>query len=820
MKSKISFIIYILIFISSHIVYGGRLSSQLPDGLNRLLFDQSLITPEEEDSNSQNSIELLDFYSKLKQLSQASTGKAKSNSLVKECADMLVDKSLKQDLDKARIGKITILRFLIENPMIAQTANINYDYLINIKNEWIKIYIELSITLLKESNISDYVPTIDNFKTQINNRKVNFQDLNQYTRFKLNSELGTSHGISLTQQTNNGIYDVNGMYDLDHQLFALDFSRPLGETIITISHEIIHAADPIVLAHREKFNELTPKVVGILNRVLNITSDVRSIIVDFLSQVFFEVGRPDIIEKLGAVAKKYITAYMNAPLENGQKWDKNDELIITQWMRAAIGMTVENEYRAHGLASLVYSKLKLQYQIMLPSKAREIYLNEFISGDYKIANNLAHTMNPFKLSYDKYLTIVKKYQFNDAQKINFDRWTQFVQSIYISELNSFLAQLNNHFANLIKTSVSINEVKNVTIPKWTNPESLDSQANSLTLITARVSPLWVRKSVDNISKIHLKLVDIRNTLLSLRAGILDFHDTDIEGFKLLNLISPNTSNEAELVPNCDISSYYNEALFANFNRFFNSYNSQNSFTPDSAIRIDNLLGELLKLKLVETQLWMEQKFPELKINILGAKRFIDKLDDPTNFLEPEQFPPERIKQLKGQLSEAINGSTINGEELLKIKTLVEVLNISQTISSENSYIDPKLSELKAIFLQKQDEVLKMINLGGLETNFSIEKFNLDWETSFKTFQKEIESTTELCDQVMIHKGQTPPITLIDHSFKPSYICSKKKTYLFRLPCDAHLNSSPYKRNGVDYIMPIQDSKYIELLPFNVKGNIE
>src|SRR3990167_2740564 len=73
----------------------------------------------------------------------------------------------------------------------------------------------------------------------------------------------------------------------------------------------------------------------------------------------------------------------------------NDEMqTIRTWLRALIGLTVENEYRAQGLSIQVQTVLTRQTQILFPTENLQRYLDRFSAGDSAYAFYLSQETNP------------------------------------------------------------------------------------------------------------------------------------------------------------------------------------------------------------------------------------------------------------------------------------------------------------------------------------------------------------------------------------------------------------------------------------------
>jgi hypothetical protein len=802
---KISVVALISLFLFAVDLFAGW-SEQLPMNFMRELSAEKLWTAEDDVKHSAMATEI----EKVVQL-------LKTEKNIESIVNVLIDTNFVSSQNRFYVLKIRIFRFLLENPKDALNLGVSVEKLIKIEQAWKDRYLHTAAVMLRELNITDYSNIVDAFLAQVKAAHLKIYDLSPSNRARFNNEFGSAHGISLLNKKNDQ-YVVSGFYYEKQKIFALDFSRPLGETIITFAHEIVHAADPRLTGYRVEFEKLYEKVRAILTKLMGQAGE-NELITSMLKQVFFEIGRDELLARLQEQSLAMIGNMHKVTGVNGTRITAEDELVLRKWIQAVIGLSIENEYRAYGFSVLTYARFKSQLNIIQNSPSRENFIESIREGDRAFVNRLASGMNPFRANLSSYQNLVHQFGLANGDKLALDMGLNLLESIYIDELRTYILNLTNEFANSLKAIRSelapqiTHQESSKYFPDWTKPENINSPANPYSLITARVSTMWVIRVRENIISLVNELTEMRRSLLVLRAGILDFAELSDNEFALINLVEKNEMNPGDSLggSHCSVPRNRNPNInYSKFQKYFGISNWNNSMvSSDQALPSGQLLEQLIKLKLIQGLAWLEQGFPDIKNNIIGAKVFAQKLRE--QLYDTEDLTPERAQQLQIELSEAIQYSTFSGDEVKKIDHLIFFLASAHQISFERSW-----SIAASEFSQRQTQMIRLLNSLGVEVNFDKSAFEKHWEKEMEDFEEQIEEYQDQCKDMpaTLSSAMAAPIKIDGSPIRVSYVCSGRQIYLLRLPCGNSETLSIMTRNGSPRVRPIYNGRFVELVPYS------
>jgi hypothetical protein len=788
----------VILFVISIEARAG-LSDKLPLALVKQLAAEKIWTAEKDSIELAKSQEILQLLTLMK-----------NEKSIEKIVNSMIDTNFSGGNFDTYLVKVTIFRYFLENPSEANAFGLAAGKLEKIERAWTNRYVHSAAALLSQANLADYQPTIDIFLDEVKSGEVQIFDLSPTRREKFNLEIGSSLGSSLTDKL-KGKYTIYGFYHEKKQLFVLDFSRPLGETIITFAHEIIHAADPNLISYRRDFDNYLGPVREIIKKLVKSarSEDLTSALI---SQVFFELGREELLEKIQEQSQRLVQNLQKNLISAGAQLSDSDQTILHKWIRAMIGLSIENEYRAYGFSIVVYSRFKNQLNIIQGSEDRELFVRTIMSGDQNFAGRVSANINPFQRAYSSYQKLVRDFALNESEKLALDQTIHFIEGIYLDELKTFMTSLNNKFATLLRaqSGYATSAAGGRFLPAWTKPENFDSPANPYSLITARVSTMWAIRVKENILGLVSELSEMRKSLLVLRAGILDFHDLNFNDFEFLGIIAQGDLS-SEYAQKCSGGRSVHAGIdYSRYNKYFGLQNwNSNMVLSDHALPAAQLLQQLLKVKLIQSLAWLEQGFPDVKNNIVGARVFIQKLRE--ELYDSEDLSRERAFALQNELAEAIEKSSFTGVEAQKIQYLLKFLSSAHHISFEQQW-----AAAAQEFEKRQYQILKMLNLLGVEVAFDPQEFENTWKKSSQVFEDQVEDYQDECEDVVAtYAGTTKkPFTIGDESFMVNFICSGKEVYFLRLPCDNTQGLSIMTRNNRPMIRPLYNSRFVELIPFS------
>lgn len=784
----------------------ARWSEQLPISFMRELSEAKLWTAEDEVKRTSVSVEIDTLFQSIK-----------NEKNIETIVNSLIDTNFNSSNSLSYGLKIRIFRYLIENQQFAKSIGLPNEKILKIEAAWKNRYIHSAALLLRGLNVSGYAEIVDSFLNQVKTGSIKVYDLSSENRSFFDSQIGKSHGVSLLQKKDNQ-YAVTGFYFESQKIFALDFARPLGETLISFAHEIVHAGDPRLATYRAEFEKYYHPVKNILAKLMGDNSSP-DLINAMLTHVFFEIGREELLAKIQNQAKALVQNIKDNDSNQTTSLNAADEEILRKWIKAVIGLSIENEYRAYGFSVIAYVQFKNQLNIIQDSSNREKFVSSIRDGDKRFVERIAQGMNPFHANLNSYQNIVQRYQLRGDSRLTFDRNLSLIESMYLDEVRGFIANLSNQFSNTLRTlrteiQVAPDLSPAKVFPDWTNSENMNSPSNPYSLITARVSTMWVIRVRENIISLVKDLTEMRKSLLVLRAGILDFANLSASELNLLNLVDKSNTDGSDLSQEMQCSGNYSKINpsinYQKYEKYFGNLNwSSAMVSSEYALPASRLIEQLLKLKLIQGLAWLEQGFPDIKNNIVGAKVFMQKLRE--QLYDTEDLSYERAQQLQTELIEAIQYSSFSGDEIKKIDYLIFFLASAHKISFERSW-----NEATHLFSQRQLQVMRLLNNLGVDIQFNQKNFEEYWANEMDDFENQVEDYQDSCEDMpgTISSVTAAPLKIDGESYSVNYVCSGRQVYFIRLPCGASNSISLMTRNKTPRVRPIYNGRFVELVPYS------
>lgn len=719
--------------------------------------------------------------------------------------------------------KLHLLRFLLANPSEQTKLRIDHKYLLDVETQWKKRYVGSIVTLLKVSNISQYDPILENFNRLQDSGQIRIIDLSPFNREQLHNEIGESHGIGVTEKNEQG-YVVNGLYAENKKVFAVDLSRSFQDTVVTLAHEIVHAADPQIEEYRQQYQSLLPKVEAILAVATGTSAtDLSS---SMIEQVFYEIGQAELLAQANFARINLSDKLKKISSGISEKISQEDAQTLRTWMRAVVGITVENEYKAYGLSLMAYDKLRTGIRLLRLSEERELFVRQVIAGDSIFANQIAQSMNPFRRRMDSYKILVQKFQLSGELKIKVDHLIGYLEAIYLDETSKFIISLNDQFSKAMKNSSKLAKIylgpdadtrsSLEILPEWARPGQFNSPTNPFTVVGARISTIQVVRFRDNLNKIQESLKRAGESLYVLRAGVLDLHDLSMGDFKFLGVYFAETKKE-DLPVGLGPSFYQDLPEMPKLiQRFAQLTPFQNGLeTSDNMIDGQTLIQKLLQLRLLKGLVWFDEIFPKVTMDVVGIKMTLEKLRQ--GQYSKNEISSQRSKEIQEELIDNLERTKFSSHEISSLAEIFDVL-----MGMHYTSVDMQWSEISTQFKAKAYQAQAILSNLGIQNSYSAEKFHQQLKNSLQSFYQQMGKGIQECQSIAaaLPLALKEPIIMQGFQFPLYSVCYKGSLYLVRQPSDSLSPMSLMVRSVRVGVRIFRTGRMIQLLPFQYLGRFQ
>jgi hypothetical protein len=627
---------------------------------------------------------------------------------------------------------------------------------------------------------------------------------------------------------------------------AVDLSRPLNDSIITLTHEIIHAADPHLISSRQRFSELERGTKEIIRKILGDIKQAEGLSDSLVNHVLYEAGYDTYINELSESRKRRINNLQEAVNESHTyRLTESESKLLGEYFSSLIELTVGNEYRAYGFSLLVYLELKNQLQLIPPSRNRLKIIERFLSGDSVFVANLANVMNPFKdqrvrqlfaEKLDPRITeLLRRVNRTDASTRQdeqpkpltdeekdileqYKRMTVALNSLEIAYLNSldrFISQMRNRFQDPFQKFSDAPE--NSLIPYFARPGGMKSPMNPYQILTARFTTAWVLRFRVTLADTYSAIVRLNEPFAMTAIGLLDLHDISVGERQLLGLAYQNLKNRTQSLT---------EELRTPYESLPDALKSEFSFLTSFSLDLDkatviseeDLQQRLLKLRLLKTSLWLDENTPVLRATVTSVGNFLELIQNGSYDKEDISF--ERAQELKAELESALASTQLSRNEIERMIVLIQVVghlvewarnNQSTALSSD---LDQKLQGLLRVF-----ENLRIRNQN------SEESYTSDLHSWIEQFDAQMKPHAKMCQEQMKHNpsrllfyGISRPFLIGPYQFPLTSICYAGRLHLVRQPGDYYAGMTTIIQDGRPISRIMNDSPPVAIRPYSPKTN--
>jgi hypothetical protein len=642
---------------------------------------------------------------------------------------------------------------------------------------WQSRYLKTSWILLTLCDFEELKAIARRFQERLAKKEVRLVDLSPKLRASHAEGRGNSHGVKLIERLpNSRRFQISGFFHAGSGVLAVDFSRSVEENLITLVHEIVHAADPEMDSYREEFKRLWPEVSKILAKL---TPDPSKIVPIEAFDGSFERGEMSRIELVLNEARARKLKSLEAKVEKAEL-DKTEKETLRKWVRAAIGLTLENEYKAYAHSLVVYSRLRNRYHLFVDNLSMmKEFTERLIAGDRTFALRLSSDNN----AMDRIQIFLRSSM--HAQGEGERDLLQILEYFYLQELEEFLKNLVNRYSKEIAEDRALLERKHKILPQWARPGGWNLPSNPYQILSARLSLAWAVAFSKTLSRVHVELKEINEPLWLLHSGVLDLHDISIGELKLLGIHytdSPYSRYPDELSEKLrsDV-----ESLSAEMRSLFELYKfDANLSVAGQAISGMELRSKLVGLRLLRATSWIHDIELPLGNSVLGLNNFLSLLN--SGLAVDPDLTTDRKKEIENELGDAVGYAQNVRDQFITLSWLAEKLG-------EFSYIaeSANLAKLSETFKTESQNILRLLANHRVSTTPKFEPGAVP--DRIKTARKDLlklvlAKVGKSCKEQNSKRqlGFFPgsgPFTVEDYTFYAMVLCWEKQVYLVRQPGD-------------------------------------
>jgi hypothetical protein len=588
---------------------------------------------------------------------------------------------------------------------------------------------------------------------------------------------------------------------------------------------MVHAADPSLEEHRKNYKTLFPKVLEILTRWLD-HPEGNAVAVDLVDHVFFETGMHrfhDVMDEIRNKRMEQLKKSISATGEGEKKFEPSkEELALVQtWMRAAIGLTVENEYRAYGYSVLAYGLLKSRLQILPPSKDRQRFVERFLAGDGLVAAQISVSMNPFlRARSDLFQKFFKQStRTNDPKEkfllVRVGKILDQLELTYLEETEKFLRSLNDRIAIVLRKLSVRDMLPPSVLPDWAKPEGFDLPSNPFQILTVRLTTAWALRFRQNVELFVHEIRSMNTPLQTMRLGVLDLSDMSIGERKLIGVnyldspwasqpkeVNSKLAQDLDAIP-VDISKYFALA----------KWSPEAMASGDQSIDGKVVAQNLVRLRTLKATAWLDQAFPRLRSTMLGVRSFLQRLRD--GIYSADELSAERAKELEQELIEAAKHADQGANELVLMRELLSELHMLH-----QSAQDSRWGAVASLLQEKIRFVVQSLDFMGVSANVSVQDLQKKLKLEAAGFREQLAPYAERCNEISKRDrfrlgGFWPergPFKIGTHQFPLTMVCYYGKLHLVRQPDDYMNFMTTLIRNEAPEARIFHGSRPVRLYP--------
>lgn len=760
----------------------GDLSNRLPVSFVEELMQEQLWSQEFEDSSRPSAQELSQFWSALQDKNQSPKNLAEK--FFQGQKDFHDQSSLYQI-------KVMELRWMKNNDKSNQSR------WLQVEKALLDKYLQMTLSLIKLTEVVEYDVIALNTRRVLDAGELRLIDLSPQARLQLAKTTNPLHPhlAQLVLQKNDKIYVVNALLQSNSGVLAIDLKRSVAENVVTIAHEIVHLGDGELLNEKSKLEQLYPKVLAKLQTLLPPQKNKLEIAQSLLMDVYHEMGREDAIEVVQRLRDRRLESLTKSFAENVNFNELLKDPELSQWSESLIKVTLGNEVKAYILSLVVYRKLYSSMNLIPFSFEREKFITSLQSNNFNFALSISSALNPF--NRQTFLAQQVDSAQNDLHFTNsINQIKALLETHYLTATKKYIQSMTQVYAKALtfleqSKSSSGEGADESFLPEWTKKDKFDSPLNPYTILTAKISTAWVLRFKQGAKQFIENLQNMNESLLTLKAGILDLHDLNFGELQMLGLHAANSN--AQYLPR-DLDAKLRGDLGAQ-PQFLVNYFKDTQWVPINfgdrpVIEQTALVSNLIRLRLLKALYWLETGFPTSQEHLTAVKTFKLKLRE--GLYDKEELATDRVAELELELDKAMNIASSSGYEMNDFGILIESLVSYYEIAREEKWIT-----VANEFSRKLTGAKTVLTNMGLESLVSDhahkEKISLELNSLRSQIDKEYEFCKAQKEMIFVPGGQK--FNLRQASFPLTAICYDQQLYVFRQPGDFTRSATTLIKDG-------------------------
>ena len=676
-------------------------------------------------------------------------------------------------------------------------------------NEWKANYVNMLLDILKVSGIKEYVNIIKLFHKKLKKSSLKILDLSPALRFQYRKLQTGYHRVDLTARKKDGRYLVTGVYNDAESIMAIDFARDISDTFVTFAHEIVHSADPVMLAYRKQVPHLYEKAVDAISNWIEDKAKAKIWARQILDHLLKETGLHSVDQAIMKLTHQRISKLKDRNQEISKKGvdftPKAEEIVdLQKFLRVAIGLSLEGEFRAYSLSISAYVNLKNSKGLLAPVQWRESQVDSILRGDKVFAASLYAQLglNPFGQIRTEYNLALKRllragHLNKEAEDIvlTLERALNFIEQIYLEEIERFVSKQKENYSAKIRQYQMLDLDVKSQLPYFAQPGGLDNPDNPyMAILSARLTTAWILRFRSNVDQFAGRLTLDNETLMSLYAGIIDLHDFDEADLRLVGV--------KYMGSRFDLSNYHQRSqgvyewtpdqvkIPEDLKPYFELVKWQPSAAlmgrskgsaQHGALLGQELMGNLVRLKMLKTYKWLRAMFPVYHMTLVRSLGFLSKLQE--GQFSQNEISSDRAKELKAEILTILNEASGSRDMLAKMKVLLSSLGLVYHVAKNQRWSYISDSTLKQI--ETLGQALEVLRIYRKVSIADIQKsIDQDLETLNSSLKQPMKQCKEMGSSKYEIKGIfTGNVQMGVYGFPLTAICLNQELYLVRRPHD-------------------------------------
>ncbi len=596
-----------------------------------------------------------------------------------------------KEFQRSYFIKVWALRYLSST----ESHGFNRVYIQQVYKSFKQRYISNILSLIKQSKVSGLSSMAFAFEKRLLNKEIEIIDLSKKQRESLDKHF--HHGRESFSEMRDGKYIVSGAYLESRNIFLIDFlHQSFDQSIITFTHELIHAVNPKVKKAESDFERLLPLVKDIFIRLCGKDSIISTIDQAFLKNIFFEKDSSRISDFY--LQKSTHTLSELKRLLDVETLNDHDLKVIKTWIRAGLDLSVFNEYHAYGLSLSFLKELVFDLNLIRGDISyHQDIVDTFTRGDDYFLSYLAQSQEQFS----NLRIFGLKFKSQKRNYLAYKRLIDYLEYFYLDEINSLIKSPELHYS---KSLVSLKDLRG---DQSRLSDISNDDMNPFAIINTEVSGSSIIKMRNNIDKVSHALKSTMNKLITTKVGILELSDMSLAELKVLGIQWGNADNEFFNYRQGELRDSSLSDIDANILSYFNIVNwDRNIYSKDRNrvyLSSTSLMSNIVKYRMLKVISYLDTIFEPWNNTLLGARVFLSKLDSSLNYNTVE-LEDIRVKQYEDLLVSLLESSNDDYDVLSTLSLLFDDLVSLHSMADE---VDTPIISLK---------LSQMINLiqGSLE----------------------------------------------------------------------------------------------------------